>query len=223
MNVNEARLELAQRVLESLYDDDLNENRFLRLLRPALAGAAFATPLAGPGTAPKAVKPTKPAVQKPSVDDSWKDAKYQERRLKAMKDPNDTLMQMSKRYGVPYDELYKRTYVDKPKYKIPSLEDRQAQIAKEEAQKKITKQAVRNVLDRYYRRNPLKPKFRGDTGEGDLPKGTQPEDMGGTGETRRARNFKKSLQYNIRGARGLEGNSKLRNYDLTTRRFPYKT
>jgi len=151
--LTKARIELAARIYERLEDGSLDENRFGKLLRGALAGGALAAPLATPGTPTNAVKPSRPSVEA----------------------PNDMLMQMSKRYGVPYEKLYKRTFGVEPKYNIPSLEDRRAEIEKENAQKKLNKQAVRNVLDRYYRRNQPEPTFRGDTGEG-LPKGTQPED-----------------------------------------------
>ena len=200
-----ARIELAARIYERLEDGSLDENRFGRLLRGALAGGALAAPLATPGTPAKAVKPTRPAVERPAVDDSWKDAEYQERRLKAMKDPNDTLMQMSKRYGIPYDDLYKKTYNNQSSRTLDQQIDSYAD-------KGLNKQAVRNVLDRYYRRNQPDPKFRGDTGEG-LQRGTQPEDMPQTGETRKARNFYKTATYNY-GKSGLAA-PHYRGFDLT--------
>ena len=103
-----------------------------------------------------------------------------------------------------------------PKYRISSLEDRQAAIAKKKQAAKDKKAAFIKTL------KPVKPTFRGDTGEGDLPRGTQPEDMGGTGETRKARNFKKSLRYNLMKG-GLESNPKLKGYDLTTGKFSRRT
>jgi hypothetical protein len=100
-----------------------------------------------------------------------------------------------------------------PSLRISSLEDRKAQISKEDAQKKLNKDAVRNVLDRYYRRNAPKAV--------DLPQGTQPEDMGGTGGNK-ARDFKKTSRYNFaRG--GLDANPRLKNYDFASRRYSRRT
>ena len=161
MNIYEARLELAQRVLQSLYDHDLDEGLRSALMKGGLAAGLAAGALGG------GVKPEPPKATS--------------------------------------------------KYKIASLEDRQAAIAKKKQAAKDKKAAFIKTL------KPVKPTFRGDTGEGDLPRGTQPEDMGGTGETRKARNFKKSLQYNIRGGRGLESNPKLKGYDLTTGKFSRRT
>ena len=158
--VRGARLALAERVLESLYDYGLDEGLRSALMKGGLAAGLAAGALGG------GVKPEPPKATS--------------------------------------------------KYKIASLEDRQAAIAKKKQAAKDKKAAFIKTL------KPVKAKFRGDTGEG-MPRGTQPEDMGGTGETRKARNFKKSLQYNIRGSRGLESNPKLKGYDLTTRKFSTRT
>ncbi|MEK9985393.1 MAG: hypothetical protein VW879_11705, partial [Opitutae bacterium] len=56
------------------------------------------------------------------------------------------------------------------------------------------------------------PKFRGDTGEG-LQRGTQPEDMPNTGETKKSKNFYKSLKYDY-AKHGLNA-PHLRGFDFT--------
>ncbi|MEK9985392.1 MAG: hypothetical protein VW879_11700, partial [Opitutae bacterium] len=148
--VRKARMDLAARVYESLRDHNLDEGLFRRAFMPAAMAAGLAAPLAGPNKAPGPRPPTlmqrvdKLLKPKPPLDNTQK-AMQGIQLPKVKPDPGDTdqmVRDMAKEYGFDYDKLFGDNNVagEKPAKPI----DWEGEIAD---QRKLNKQAVRNVLD----------------------------------------------------------------------------
>tara|TARA_Y100001973_G_C5069374_1_gene266752 strand:+ start:170 stop:733 length:564 start_codon:yes stop_codon:yes gene_type:complete len=166
-----ARLQLAQKVLESLYGDDLDEGLKSALMKGGLAAGLAAGALGGGAkTAPPKATPTAASIAK--------SFKKSDERLK--------------KSGMSLDAALKRF-------------------------KDLEKEQTKDHLKKMGRSDPMKPRYRGDTGEGDLPKGTQPEDKHG-GVTGSRKTKTRKYQDTVRGRytrQDMFTDPRFRNFDLT--------